>query len=288
MDIKKPEWLKSTYNKEAVEKMNVLLEGLSLNTVCREANCPNMGECFKKNTATFMIMGENCTRNCKYCAVTNGKLLPLDPEEPANVAKASKKLGLKHIVVTSVTRDDLDDGGANHFAETIRAIKNALPESTVEVLIPDMKGIKDNLDIVIKAKPDVINHNIETVPSHYYIRPGADFYRSISVLKYVKEKSPETITKTGIMLGLGETEEEVINVIDKLVEIDCDIFTLGQYLRPSENHVEVKEYVTPEKFDEYKSIGLEKGLKFVASAPLVRSSYNAIDAIQKIRGAHGL
>lgn len=287
MHMRKPEWLKKVYDKEAKEairEMNIMLRDLSLNTVCKEASCPNMGECFKKNTATFMIMGPNCTRHCRFCDVTKGKIFPLDPKEPENVAKASKKLGLKHIVVTSVTRDDLEDGGASHFAETIRAIKEALPNSTVEVLIPDLKGIKESIDIVIDAKPDVINHNVETVPSLYSaVRPEADYNRSLDVLKYVKKKSPDIITKTGIMLGLGEEKEEVLKLMDDLVKIDCDIFTIGQYLRPSSKHIEVKEYVAPEKFDEYKKTGEEKGIKFVASSPLVRSSYNALEAIAKVR-----
>lgn len=288
MNMRKPEWLKTVQDreaKEAIREMNIMLKDLSLNTVCKEASCPNMGECFKKNTATFMIMGPNCTRHCKFCDVTKGEIFPLDPNEPENVALASKKLGLKHIVVTSVTRDDLEDGGAAHFAKTIRAIKRAIPDSTVEVLIPDLKGVKESLDIVIDAKPDVINHNVETVPSLYStVRPGAIYSRSLNVLKYVKEKSPDILTKTGIMLGLGEEKEEVLKLMDDLVKIDCDIFTLGQYLRPSSKHIEVKEYVTPETFEEYKRIGEEKGIKYVASSPLVRSSYNALEAIKRIRG----
>ncbi|WP_278335761.1 lipoyl synthase [Proteiniborus sp. DW1] len=288
MNMRKPEWLKTVQDreaKEAIREMNIMLKDLSLNTVCKEASCPNMGECFKKNTATFMIMGPNCTRHCKFCDVTKGEIFPLDPNEPENVALASKKLGLKHIVVTSVTRDDLEDGGAVHFAKTIRAIKRAIPDSTVEVLIPDLKGVKESLDIVIDAKPDVINHNVETVPSLYStVRPGAIYSRSLNVLKYVKEKSPDILTKTGIMLGLGEEKEEVLKLMDDLVKIDCDIFTLGQYLRPSSKHIEVKEYVTPETFEEYKRIGEEKGIKYVASSPLVRSSYNALEAIKRIRG----
>lgn len=292
MHKRKPQWLNTVYNKEAKEairEMNVMLNELSLNTVCKEANCPNMGECFKKNTATFMIMGPNCTRHCRFCNVSKGEIFPLDPKEPENVAKASKKLGLQHIVVTSVTRDDLDDGGASHFAETIRAIKRELPHATVEVLIPDLKGIEESIDIVIDAKPDVINHNVETVPSLYSIvRPGADYNRSLNVLKYVKEKSSDILTKTGIMVGLGEKIEEVSKLMDDLVKIDCDIFTIGQYLRPSSKHIEVKEYVAPEIFEEYKKIAQEKGIKYTASAPLVRSSYNALEAIEKIRREYSI
>ncbi len=287
MEQKKPKWMKKTYTKEdraAIRKMNILMKQLSLNTVCKKASCPNMGECFKKNTATFMIMGPNCTRHCRFCNVSKEEIFPLDPKEPENVAKASKKLGLKHIVVTSVTRDDLEDGGAHHFANTIKALKRELPDSTVEVLIPDMKGIKENINIIIEAKPDVINHNVETVPSLYSkVRPEANYHRSLDVLRYVKEEAPGIITKTGIMVGLGEKGEDVFALMDDLVEIDCDILTIGQYLRPSSKHIEVKEYVTLETYDIYKKVGEEKGIKFVASSPFVRSSYHALEAVNQVK-----
>ncbi|WP_094607514.1 Lipoyl synthase [Sporomusa silvacetica DSM 10669] len=285
MANRKPKWLSAKYNKHDVEKLNLMLDELSLNTVCNEANCPNIGECYKKETATFLIMGNNCTRHCKFCAVSKEATLPLNSEEPENVAIASKRLELKHIVITSVTRDDLEDGGASHYVKTIFAIKKALPESTIEVLIPDLNGKEQNLDKIIAAKPDVINHNIETVPSLYAeVRPEADYKMSLGVIKYVKAKDPGIITKTGIMLGLGETEAEVLKVMDDLVNIECDIFTIGQYLQPSKNHIPVKEYIHPEKFDEYKRIGEKKGLRYIASSPLVRSSYNALHAIEKIKG----
>ena len=284
MTTAKPEWLKVKYDGESVAKMNNLLAQLALNTVCQEAQCPNMGECYKKNTATFMIMGNTCTRSCKFCAVTKAQVSELDPDEPHHVALAAQKLGLKHIVVTSVTRDDLPDGGAAHIAETVRQLKKVLPESTVEVLIPDLKGVARDLDVIIAACPDVINHNMETVPSLYsQIRPEADYQRSLSVIQYVHQNAPQIITKSGIMLGLGETDAEIDRLMDDLILAGCDILTVGQYLQPSPSHVPVKAYVTPAYFAEIKQRGEAKGFKFVASAPLVRSSYNAIEALESIR-----
>jgi lipoic acid synthetase len=279
MGRKLPEWLKVNYNKEAVDEVSHLMADLKLNTVCKEANCPNLGECYKKKTATFMILGSVCTRNCRFCNVSNGNATNVDPEEPMNLAQAVKKLNLTHVVITSVTRDDLPDGGAAHFAKTIEAVRNINPKTTIEVLIPDLKGVHENLDIVINAKPNVINHNVETVKYLYAdVRPQADYERSLHVLKYVKEKAPHIISKTGIMVGLGETDEQVYEVMDDCLRVNCDIFTIGQYLRPSEQHIELKEYVTPEKFEEYKKVALEKGFKYVASGPLVRSSYKAGEA----------
>ena len=284
MYVKKPDWLRVRHDGATVERMNRLMSKLSLNTVCREANCPNMGECFKKNTATFMILGSNCTRHCRFCNVTKEGVLAPDPREPQNVAEAAGQLGLSHIVVTSVTRDDLPDGGAVHFAKTIEALRQKLPKATVEVLIPDLKGHEASLDSVINARPDVIGHNVETVPSLYgRVRPEAQYRRSLEVLRYVKKTAPDIITKTGIMVGLGETPEEVGQVMDDLVEVGCDILTVGQYLRPTLSHIEVAEYVTPGQFDEYKALGEEKGIRFVASSPLVRSSYNALEALKEIR-----
>lgn len=278
---RKPKWLRVNYERQSIKEIEVMMEQLSLNTVCKEAKCPNLGECYKKRTATFMIMGSQCTRNCRFCNVTNGKPQNLDINEPENVAKAVKELGLSHAVITSVTRDDLEDCGASHFAKTIEAVKSLNPDTTVEVLIPDLKGIKENLDIVIKANPDVINHNVETVERLYdTVRPEAIYERSIDVLKYVKEVAPHILTKTGIMVGLSESDEEVFKVMDDVLKAGCDIFTIGQYLRPSNKHIEVYEYVTPEKFEEYRVVGVEKGFKYIASSPLVRSSYNAQEAIK--------
>lgn len=276
----KPDWFKVSYDSE-VGSIGKMMEDNSLHTVCKEANCPNRGECYKKRTVTFMIMGNKCSRNCKFCNVTNGIPTPLDPMEPFNVAQSAKKLGLNHVVITSVTRDDLADGGASHFAKTIEEIKRLNPEVTVEVLIPDLKGEDKNLDIIINAKPDVINHNMETIERLYEkIRPEAIYNRSLYVLKYIKEKDPKILTKTGIMVGLGEKDEEVYKVMDDVLKVGCDIFTIGQYLQPSRKHVDVQEYVSLEKFEEYRKIGIQKGFRFIASSPLVRSSYKAAEALE--------
>lgn len=280
---KKPEWLKKKVNFAAVAEMEKILRSLSLHTVCEGANCPNRGECFKNKTATFMILGENCTRNCRFCAVSKGTPTPLDPNEPENVAIAAKKLGLRHTVVTSVTRDDLPDGGAAHFAKTIRELKKLIPDSTVEVLIPDFQGNLDALRTVIAARPEIINHNVETVPSLYKtVRPMAIYERSLELLERVKRQGNGIHSKTGIMVGLGETQDEVLCVMDDLVNIGCDILTIGQYLSPSKQHLEIAEYITPAQFDEYKRLGLEKGFKYIASGPLVRSSYNAIEGMKEM------
>ncbi len=281
---KKPEWLKKKMDIKAVMEMENMLRSLSLNTVCEGASCPNRGECFKNKTATFMILGSVCTRNCRFCDVPKGNPTMLDPDEPENVAIASQKLGLKHIVVTSVTRDDLPDGGAEHFAATIRALKATLPESTVEVLIPDFKGDVDALMTVINARPEIINHNVETVPSLYSkVRPMAKYERSLQLLERVKTLTSGIFSKTGIMVGLGETKEQVLAVMDDLRAIDCDLLTIGQYLQPSKKHIEVAEYITPEQFKEYEQIGLEKGFTYVASGPFVRSSYNAIEGMRRLK-----
>jgi lipoyl synthase len=281
MDVqRKPEWLKIKANTNDILEMEKLLKVLSLHTVCEGAACPNIGECFKNKTATFMILGENCTRNCRFCQVTKGIVQPLNPEEPENVAKASKQLGLKHIVVTSVTRDDLKDGGAEFFAQTIHHIREYLPHSSVEVLIPDFQGDITALYTVLDAKPDILNHNIETVPELYHeVRPMAAYERSLELLKRVKEYNPHIYTKSGLMVGFGETKQQIQSVMDDLREMDCDILTIGQYLQPSKAHLRVVEYITPEQFDEYRLIGLEKGFKYVASGPLVRSSYNAVEGM---------
>lgn len=279
----KPSWLKVTYNKELIDKVSGLMMELSLNTVCKEANCPNMGECYKKHTATFMILGNQCTRNCQFCNVTHGKPQEVDVAEPMNVAKAVIKMGLKHVVVTSVTRDDLPDGGAIHFANTIKAIRDLCPETTIEVLIPDLKGDKKSLDVIIEAKPDVLGHNIETVKCLYTsVRPQAIYERSLEVLSYVKSKAPNMLTKTGIMVGLGETEDEVYQVMEDVLKAGCDIFTIGQYLQPSPQHVELVEYVPLDKFEKYRLEGIKKGFRFIASSPLVRSSYKAAEALTHI------
>lgn len=278
---RKPEWLRVRYNQEAVAEVAALLGELKLNTVCKEANCPNLGECYRKHTATFMILGSECTRNCRFCNVTPGHPLPPDPEEPENVAVAAKKLGLKHVVLTCPTRDDLPDGGAEHFAETVRAIREHCPGVTVETLISDMKMNTDALDVVIRAHPEVLNHNVETVRElQKAVRPQADYQRSLNVLRYCKEKDPTLLTKTGFMVGLGETEEQIEKLLDDVLETGCDILTIGQYLQPTPEHYPLARYATPEDFARYKELALAKGFRYVASAPLARSSYKAWEALE--------
>lgn len=283
---RKPAWLRIEKRKgENLGYVRKLLEKYSLNTVCDGANCPNRAECFSKKTATFMIMGNECSRNCRFCDVKMSKnLLPLDPDEPENLARATMDLGLKHVVVTSVTRDDLPDGGADHFAKTIKAIRAKDKDIIIEVLISDLQGDKDALKIVVDAKPDIINHNVETVPSLYTkVRPMAIYQRSLDVLENVKELDPKIFTKTGIMLGLGEEYEQVLEVFKDLRAIDCDFLTVGQYLPPSTSHVELKEYIHPDLFEKYRRDAMELGFKFVASSPLVRSSYKAADMLEAAR-----
>ncbi|KHO62829.1 lipoyl synthase [Thermoanaerobacter sp. YS13] len=281
--MQKPEWLKVRLLNEDLNRMEAFLKSMSLNTVCQSANCPNMGECFARKTATFMIMGNICTRNCRFCAVEKGHPQPLDEDEPRRIAEAAQKLGLKHVVVTCVTRDDLPDGGASHFAKTIYELKK-LPGVTVEVLVSDFMGKEESIAQVVEAKPDIINHNVETVPRLYpMVRPKADYLRSLNLLKKSKELNPYIITKSGIMVGLGETEEEVIQVMKDLRSVDCDMMTIGQYLRPSAKHIEVAEYVTPQQFKRYEEIGYELGFKYVASGPLVRSSYHADEGLKVMK-----
>ncbi|KAA8679084.1 lipoyl synthase [Clostridium sp. HV4-5-A1G] len=278
---KKPDWLKITYrdtpNREYVEK---ILKSLSLNAVCTEANCPNYLECFNRKTATFMILGINCTRNCRFCNVTFGKPDPIDVNEPENVAKAVAQLGLKYVVITSVTRDDLNDGGAEHFAQVVKWIRKLSPSTKTEVLIPDLKGDVDSLKIITQVSPVVIGHNIETVPRLYSeVRPQAIYKRSLEVIKNVKFLNPSIYSKSSIMLGLGETRGEVIRTFKDLRDAGCEILTIGQYLSPSKYHHAVVEYVEPKTFREYKDLALEMGFTYVASAPYVRSSYHADEAM---------
>ena len=278
---KKPEWLKVRYNQEAVDEVAALLRDLKLNTVCKEANCPNMGECYRKHTSTFLILGSNCTRNCKFCNVTCGKPEPVDPDEPMNVALASKKLGLHHVVLTCSTRDDLPDGGAEQFAKTVRAIREVCPGTTVETLISDMQGDHASLDIVIAAHPEVLNHNVETVKElQAAVRSKAQYERSLGVLRYCKEQDPTILTKTGFMVGLGETEEQIDRLMDDILETGCDILTIGQYLQPTPKHYPLARYATPEDFARYKEMALKKGFRHVASAPLARSSYKAWEVLE--------
>lgn len=279
MRLRKPEWIKvKMQGGTKSNKVNSLISDLSLNTVCNEANCPNMMECFERGTATFMILGRNCTRNCTFCNVTREMPDDVMLDEPENIAKAVEKLNLKHAVITSVTRDDLVDQGANQFAKVVEEIRKSTPSVSIELLIPDMQGNTELIDIILDSEPNILNHNVETVPELYdEVRPMAIFERSIGVLDYVKHKKPNMKTKSGVMLGLGETKDQVIDVLKRLREVDCDMLTLGQYLQPTTSHIEVKEYITPEQFDEYKEVALSMGFKRVASAPLVRSSYYAED-----------
>lgn len=280
---RKPEWLRVRYNREAVEEVAELMRDLKLNTVCKEANCPNLGECYRKHTATFMILGSVCTRNCRFCNVATGRPLPPDPDEPDNVALAAKKLGLRHVVLTCSTRDDLADGGAEQFSKTVRAVRRECPGATVETLISDMKFNTDALDVVIASHPDVLNHNVETVKElQKAVRPQAGYERSLGVLRYCKEKNPSLLTKTGFMVGLGETEEQISVLMDDILATGCDILTIGQYLQPSPEHYPLARYATPEDFARYKELALSKGFRHVASAPLARSSYRAWEVMEDV------
>ena len=280
---KKPDWLKVRYNQEAVSEVAEVMRDMGLNTVCKEANCPNLGECYKKHTATLMILGNICTRNCKFCNVTTGKPFPPDRNEPENVAKAATKLGLRHVVLTCSTRDDLADGGAEHFAKTVNAIMALCPGATVETLISDMKMNTQALDKIIEVHPDVVNHNVETVKElQKQVRPQADYERSLNVLRYFKKKDPTLLTKTGFMVGLGETEEQICALLDDILSTGCDILTIGQYLQPTKEHFPLARYATPEDFARYKEIALKKGFRHVASSPLARSSYKAWEVLEGI------
>ena len=272
-----PKWLrnKSPLAAEANQVREVLRE-LRLNTVCRSAQCPNRGQCYAEGTATFLILGDVCTRDCRFCGVTKGLVQPLDLTEPERVMTAVARLQLRHAVITSVTRDDLPDGGAFQFIKIIRLIKENLPKVSVEVLTPDFKGDKDIIISVVEAGPDIYNHNLETVPRLYErIRPKADYRRSLDLLRWVKGYGEKLMTKSGIMVGLGETAREVERVMDDLREVDCDVLTIGQYLQPTRNHLPVVDYVEPGTFEAWRELALGKGFKHVASGPLVRSSFHA-------------
>ncbi len=272
---RKPDWLKIKLPKGSnFAKVNGLVKQHGLHTICTSGNCPNMGECWDRGTATFMILGNICTRGCKFCAVTTGKPLPIDWSEADKLSETIKVMNLKHCVLTSVDRDDLEDGGASFWGHTIKTIKNENPNTTLETLIPDFDGKEQLIQEVIDAKPEVISHNLETVERLTpIIRSRAKYQRSLNVLKYIAQSG--ITAKSGIMLGLGETFEEVLQTMDDLLSVGCKVFTLGQYLQPTRQNVEVTEYITPEMFAEYKKIGLEKGFTFVESSPLVRSSYHA-------------
>ncbi len=270
-----PEWMKMKMPKgESYSKVKNLVNSHGLHTICSSGNCPNIGECWNRGTATFMILGNICTRKCKFCAVPNGKPLPPDLQEPEKLAESVRIMGVKHCVITSVDRDDLDDQGAEIWARTITEVKRVNPETRIEVLIPDFRGKTELIQHIINAKPEVISHNLETVERLTpFIRFASKYRRSLEVIKYIAENY--TIAKSGIMLGLGETHDEILQTMDDLLEAGCKVMTIGQYLAPSKKHMPVVEYITPKRFAEYKRIGLEKGFKFVESSPLVRSSYRA-------------
>jgi lipoyl synthase len=272
-----PEWIKvkAPHGEEFFETKRLVKE-LSLHTVCEEARCPNVGECWGHKTATFMLLGDVCTRNCGFCAVTHGRPAAVDPEEPERVAEGVARLGLQHVVVTSVDRDDLPDGGAVHFARTAAAIKARVPDCTVEVLVPDFRPDPTAIEIVVDAPVDVLNHNTETVPRLYKrVRPGARYERSLELLRRAKHRRPGLLTKTGLMLGLGEEHDELLAVFRDLAASGCDILTLGQYLRPSAAHLAVERYVPPQEFVALRDTALGFGFRHVESGPLVRSSYHA-------------
>lgn len=272
---RKPDWLKIKLPRGFKASQVVgLLNDRHLHTICSSGMCPNRAECWGNGTATFMICGNICSRDCRFCNVTGGKPEKLDPEEIKDITRSVKELGLKHVVITSVTRDDLPDGGAAHWAATIRSIHEEAPGVTMEVLIPDMQGKTELLDMIISEKPDVISHNLETVrrltPE---VRRTATYDRSLEVLQYLRNKG--VMTKSGIMLGLGETREEIIQTMDDLRSVDCQVMTIGQYLQPTKKHYPVQDYIHPDVFEEYRKIGLEKGFRHIESAPMVRSSYHA-------------
>jgi len=281
----KPEWLRRRLpDPEALGRMRNLLQRHGLNTVCQGALCPNQGECFGQGTATFLILGKTCTRSCTFCAIPTEERPPApDPDEPRRIAQATAELGLKHVVITSVTRDDLGDGGASHFARTVEALRKMSPQIIVEVLIPDFQGSVDALRAVMDSGPNILNHNLETVPRLYpEVRPQAVYSRSIELLKRAKELAPNRMTKSGLMLGLGEEKGEVLGVMADLREVSCDLLTLGQYLQPSGKHHPVIRYVPPEEFEELRVEGEKMGFKAVFSAPLVRSSFHAAEVFERI------
>lgn len=279
--LRRPDWIKAKAPTGAnYEEVKALVESARLHTVCQSANCPNIGECWHSRTATFMILGNTCTRNCRFCAVQHGRPASVDPDEPRRVADAVAYLKLKHAVITSVTRDDLPDGGADIFAETIRLVREAVPGCTIEVLIPDFQGDEDALYKIVEAKPEILNHNIETVERCYpIVRPQADYRRSLTLLHNAKS-TIDLKTKSGLMVGVGESWDEVLQAMADLRVVECDILTIGQYLAPSGNHHPIARYYTPEEFARLKIIGLDMGFAHVESGPLVRSSYHAAHHVE--------
>ncbi len=284
---RKPDWIrvKAPVSKE-YKATRKIVEDHKLVTVCQEAACPNIGECWAKKHATFMIMGEICTRACAFCNVSTGKPGALDPFEPYRIADAVEKLGLEHVVITSVDRDDLEDGGADHFAQVIRAIRERTPDTTIEILTPDFKGKTGALEVVVEARPDVFNHNLETVPRLYpTIRPGARYFTSLQLLAQVKQLDPSIFTKSGLMVGLGETKIEIQQMMDDYRAADVDFLTIGQYLQPTPKHAAIDRFVTPQEFESYASMARARGFLMVSATPLTRSSYHAGDDFRRLREA---
>lgn len=282
--VQKPSWLKRRLpTGPNYEKIRSMIRNDRLHTVCQEAKCPNMWECYSQKTATFLIMGPRCTRNCSFCSVETGPLLPPDPEEPLRVAKVARRMELKYVVVTSVSRDDLSDGGAGLFAKTIDEIRKMIPDVCVEVLIPDFQGSFTALQTVLKACPDVLNHNLETVARLYpQVRPQADYRRSLDLIQRSSKSAPGIPTKSGLMLGLGEKHSEINQALQDLKDANCQMLTLGQYLQPSKRHLPVTRFIPPEEFEDWRQIALNMGFSQVASGPFVRSSYHANELYQKV------
>jgi len=283
--LKRPDWIRVKAPVSlAYQKTRDLISGLKLNTVCQEAACPNIGECWEKKHATVMILGSVCTRACAFCNVKTGRPDLLDPHEPERLAEAVGKLGLEHVVITSVDRDDLPDGGASHFAKCISEIRKTAPKTTIEILTPDFLKKDGAVEIIVEARPDVFNHNIETVPSLYKtIRPGARYFQSLNLLHSVKKLAPDIFTKSGLMVGLGETNEEAVQVMEDLRAADVDFITIGQYLQPTKKHAVVARYVSPEEFNYLGRVAKAKGFLMVAASPLTRSSYHAGEDFAKMR-----
>ncbi len=276
--LRKPKWIRArAVNSPEFNRIKTILKEQNLHTVCEEASCPNIGECFSKGTATFMIMGDICTRRCPFCDVAHGKPKALDENEPATLANTIQAMRLKYVVITSVDRDDLRDGGATHFSHCIQQIRQQTPKTTIEVLVPDFRGRMDiALNQLIQNPPDVFNHNLETVPRLYkQARPGADYQWSLTLLKRFKEKCSDVLTKSGLMVGIGETEEEILRVMQDLRDHNCNMLTIGQYLQPSKYHLPIERFVTPEEFERFATLGYEMGFTNIASGPMVRSSYHA-------------
>ena len=285
--MRKPDWIRvKAPGSPAYHETVKIVRDSKLVTVCEEASCPNIGECWSKKHATFMIMGDTCTRACSFCNVRTGKPGPLDADEPQRVAEAVARMGLNHSVITSVDRDDLDDGGAQHFVNVIKSIRKRSPTTTIEVLTPDFLRKDGALEKVVEAKPDVFNHNLETVPALYLaVRPGARYFHSLRLLQRVKELDRQMFTKSGIMVGLGETREQVLQVMDDMRSADIDFITIGQYLQPTRKHAAIDRFVTPDEFKSYEAVAYSKGFLMVAASPLTRSSHHAGDDFAKLRSA---